>query len=135
MKKLTPYLAAFTLALFISSCADEPTTPADERDKFVGSFTCQETSTQNGGSTFTVHVNKSSSVTTEMEIENFYNLGFQNKAIAGVSGSAFTISSQLYSGNTINGSGTSTGSTTFNMSYYVNDGSTIDTCTATCTKQ
>ena len=135
MKKLTPYLAAFVISAFLYSCADEPTTPADERDKFVGSFTCQETSTQNGASTFTIHVNKSSTVDTEVEIENFYNLGFQNKAIAGVSGSSFTIASQLYSGNTINGSGTSTGSTTFSMTYYVNDGSAIDTCSATCTKQ
>lgn len=135
MKKLTPYFAAIALAIFISSCADEEPTPTDDRDKFVGAFTCQESSSANGSSTFTIHVNKSASVSTEIEIENFYNLGFQNKAIAGVSASSFNIASQLYSGNTINGSGTSTGSTTFNMTYYVNDGSSIDTCTATCTKQ
>ncbi|MEW6468238.1 MAG: hypothetical protein AB1458_04900 [Bacteroidota bacterium] len=135
IKKLSPYLAAFALTVFMASCADEEPTPADDRDKFVGSFTCQENSQQNGNSTFTIHVNKSASSETQIEIENFYNLGFQNKATASVSGGNFTIASQLFSGNTISGSGSSTGSTTFTMTYYVNDGSTIDTCSATCTKQ
>jgi len=135
MKKLTPYLAAFILSVSFYSCAEEEPTPTDVRDKFAGSFTCQESSQQNGSSTFTIHVNKSSTVEAEIEIENFYNLGFQNKAIATVNASSFAIGSQLFSGNTINGSGSSTGSTTFNMTYYVNDGSSIDTCTATCTKQ
>jgi hypothetical protein len=123
--------------MFLSSCADEeePTPTGDDRDKFVGSWTCNETSQQNGASTFTIHINKNNSNTTGINIESFYNMGFQNVASATVTGSSFSVPSQPYAGLTISGSGTSTGATSLNMSYIVINGSVHDTCTASCTKQ
>ena len=129
------------MILSAASCAPEeeeepdPTT-TDARDKFVhtNGWSCAESSSQSGTSSFTVHINKSTSNTSQIFIENFYNFGFQNKATATVSGSSFTIASQTLAGNTVQGSGTMQGNGTVTMNYTVNSGSSIDTCTATLTK-
>lgn len=131
-------LALILSILAVSSCQpdeEEEPTPVDERDKFVASWTCQENSTQTGPSTFTVHITKSSSNSSQIQLENFYNFGFQNKAIATISGSSFSIASQQISGNTISGSGALQSNGTITMNYTVNNGSAIDTCSAVMTKQ
>jgi hypothetical protein len=134
-------ISRFALILLVfaaSSCApeEEEPTPVDDRDKFVSAngWSCQENSSQTGASTFTVHITKSSSNTAQIQLENFYNYGFQNKAIASVNGSSFTIASQQISGNTVQGSGTLQSNGSITMNYTVNTGSAIDTCTAVMTK-
>jgi hypothetical protein len=128
------------MVLAVSSCAPEeenPTpTPTDDRDRFVNAngWSCQENSSETGASTFTVHILKSSSSTTQIQIENFYNFGFTNKATATTSGNSFTIASQQLSGNTIQGSGALQANGTITMNYTVNNGTTIDNCTAVLTK-
>lgn len=138
MKKLlSASLLLFLLGYALPGCQpDETTEPTDDRDKFVAAWTCAENSSQTQNSSFTVDINKSASVTTQIEIENFYNVGFSNKAKAEISGSSLTIPSQLYSGKQIHGSGTMVSNNTITMTYYVDLGSgTIDTCTATLTRQ
>lgn len=141
MKKLTAsslFLAAFLLIVIPGCQPDDPqtTTPTDDRDKFVASWTCQETSQQSGVTTFTLHINKSTTSSTQVLIENFYNIGFQYKATTDVSGSSLTIPSQAYNGNQLHGSGTMISNNTVNMTYYVDHGSgNIDTCTAVLTRQ
>lgn len=142
-KSLSLSRFALILALMVTavSCApeedEEPDpTVTDDRDKFVHSngWSCAENSSQSGTSTFTVHINKSTTNESQIFIENFYNFGFQNKATASVSGSSFTIASQQLAGNTVQGSGTMQSNGTVTMNYTVNSGSAIDTCTATLTK-
>ena len=138
-KKLLLFLSlpAIVLSIMLSSCAqEEDPPPTDDRDKFVGSWTCPEQSTQNGPSTFTIHINKSTSNTSQILIENFYAAGFSNSATANVSGSSFSASGQPYTSFTITSlSGTSTGASTLTMNYIIQNGSIYDTCSAACTKQ
>lgn len=142
MKKLLSLsrLSILLIVMMTAACQpdeeEETPTPTDERNKFVhaNGWSCAENSSQSGASTFTVHITKSTSNTAQIQIENFYNFGFQNKATATVSGSSFSIASQQLSGNTIQGSGTLQSNGTITMNYTVNSGSTIDTCTATLTK-
>ncbi len=140
MKKLHLFSTAVILfsLLLVSSCKKEeptPSTPADPRDQYVGSWTCNETSQLNGSTSFTIHINKSGSNSAQVLIENFYNLGFSNTAAVTVNSTSLTIPQQTYSGNQISGSGTLTSSTTISLTYTVFDGSNTDHCTASCVKQ
>jgi hypothetical protein len=69
-----------------------------------------------------------------VQIENFYSIGFANKANATISGTSITINQQTYNSNQLHGSGTKTGANTISLTYYMDNGSTIDTCTATLTR-
>ncbi|MCU0432295.1 MAG: hypothetical protein MUC87_02440 [Bacteroidia bacterium] len=124
-----------SLAL-IPACAPEETPdPADERDKFVDAWNCAENSSQAGASNYVLLISKSTTNTSEVLLENFYDLGNQHKARMSVSGNTLTIPQQTLNGSQISGSGTLSGNNTFTLSYSVNNGSTIDNCTATCTRQ
>lgn len=136
--KIKPFLfcaTIFATAIFSSCAPDQQPAPTDERDVYVASWTCNENSSQIGASTFTVHINKSTTSTTQVLIENFYNLGFSFKAVTDISGTSMTIAQQTLNGNQVHGTGTKSGANTINLSYYVNNGTTIDTCTATLTRQ
>lgn len=138
MKKIlkTALFASTVFVLAITSCQpEEEPTPADARDPFVASWNCNENSSQIGNTPYVVHINKSTSNTSQVLIENFYNIGFSYKAVATIDGSNLTIAQQTYNGNQLHGSGTKTGANTITMTYYMNNGSTIDTCTATLTRQ
>jgi hypothetical protein len=128
-------LAVIPVAFFAVSCQpDETTEPADDRDKFVDSWQVTETSSQVGQTNYEVHINLAPN-TTQVQIENFYNVGFSYKAIATVSGTTLTIGNQTYNASQLQGSGSMNGNNTINMNYTVNDGSSIDTCTAVMTRQ
>lgn len=127
--------ALFTSSFFVACQPEEEPAPADARDVFVDSWTLTENSSQIGQTTYTVHINKVTTNTTQVQIENFYNIGFAFKANVNIDGSSMTIPQQTYNGNQLNGSGTKTGANSINMTYYVNNGTTIDTCTATLSRQ
>ena len=126
------------LILVLPSCQkddeNEPDTSGDARSKFVASWTCQENSKLNGPSTYTIHINKDSANSIQIKIENIYNYGFQYAAYAVVSGNSFNISSQLISGNMVQGTGILQGTNSINLSYTVNSGSTVDSVTAILNK-
>ncbi len=129
--------ALFVGAVALSSCqpdGEEPT-PDDIRDPFVDSWTLNENSSQIGQTTYTVHITKSTTNESQVLIENFYNIGFGIKAKADISGSSVTIPQQTYNGSQLNGSGSKTGTNTISLTYYMNNGSSIDTCTATLSRQ
>lgn len=122
-------------AVFVNSCAEEePVTPSDDRDKLVDGWTCTENSSQAGSSTYTVLISKSTTNTAEVLLENFYDISNQIKARVTVSGNNLTIPQQLLNGNQLNGSGSMSGTNSFTLTYYINNGSTIDTCTAVFTR-
>ncbi len=128
--------------LFIVSCKpdkeEDPTSPSpstDARDKYVGHWLCNETSKVSGNTSYTINISKSSSSTSEILIDHFYDL--QAQARAGVSGNSISIPyQQLGTIGFASGSGnlSSTG-TSLSMSYTTNIAGNKDTCTAVCTKQ
>lgn len=140
MKKVIYILFVFS-TLYLISCKsdnnDDPLTPStgDERDKYVGTWMCNEISQVSGATSYTISVSKSTSNANEIAINKFYNLITQPRAT--VSGNNITIPYQsLASLGFASGTGTlsSTG-TSLSMRYIVKIGSNDnDTCTATCTK-
>lgn len=144
MKKannLAHYYIIFLLSVIVTSCVPEDNenpTPLDERDNFIGAWSCSENSSINGKSTFTVDIKKSNTEKSQVILENFYNYGFNKTAVATISGNKITIPNQTFSGsNTLSGSGTisSDGKRIESFNYVVNDGSSDDNCTSKLTKQ
>ena len=128
-------LAAVAVALFAVSCQPDTTEPADDRDKFVDVWHCVEQSSQVGQTNYDIHINLSTTNTSQVLMENFYNVGFSFKAVANISGTSLTLNQQTYNASQLQGSGSMSGNNTINMNYTVNDGSSIDTCTAVLTRQ
>lgn len=128
-------LAIIPVAFFVVSCQPDQAEPADDRDKFVDVWHVVETSSQIGNTNYDVHINLSTTNTSQVLMENFYNVGFSFKAVAGVSGTSLTLANQTYNASQLQGNGSMNGNNTINMSYTVNDGSSIDTCTAVFTRQ
>lgn len=136
MKKQLFLFATVLTVSVLSSCApEEEPTPADPRDPFVASWSVAENSSQIGFTPYTVHINKSTTNTNQVLIENFYNIGFNYKAVADISGTTVTINQQTYNGNQLHGGGQKTGANSISLTYYVDNGSSVDTCTATLTRQ
>ncbi len=139
MKKTFRYifiLASLTSLLVSCDPDDNPPDDTDPRDKFVGSWSCNENSHQMGTSTFTVTISLNSGNSSQIYVANFYQLGTSQKVYAVVAGDNATIPDQSVSGVSVKGSGSITSSNTkIDWNYYVNDGADIDTCTAVFTKQ
>ncbi|MGL4596038.1 MAG: hypothetical protein ACRCYO_00835 [Bacteroidia bacterium] len=135
--KINLFILLGFVTLSLSTCTpdEEEPNPADGRDVYVASWDASEQSSQVGQNNYVVHINKSTSNASQVLIENFYNIGFQFKAIAAINGNNLTIPQQTYNGNQLNGSGTKTGTNTIQMTYYMNTGSNIDTCVVTLTRQ
>lgn len=129
------FASAFAALAFTACQPEEEPTPADPRDPFVASWNVNENSSLIGNNPYVVHINKSTSNTSQVLIENLYNIGFSYKATATIDGTSMTIPQQTYNGNQLRGSGSKTGANTISITYYMDNGSTIDTCTATLTRQ
>jgi hypothetical protein len=130
MKKL---LFALSLILLISSCTKDETF---SREDYIGSWTVEENSTQNGTTKFTVHM-KEGTGTDDIIIENFYNFGFQYSVKGNVIQEEITIPKQNFSVNReeVSGSGTMVSKTKINLTYSVKDTTGTDNVVATLTKQ
>jgi hypothetical protein len=140
MKKIPLYSAfifLLTIGLFFSCNPDDGGDPAptDPRDKFVGSWLCQETS-QSGNSSFSVTISIDGSNSSQIFLDNFYHLGVGKKVYGVVAGNNVTLPNQVVNGFTVkSGNGTIVNSDTkINFSYVVNDGADDDSCTAVYTK-
>jgi hypothetical protein len=139
MKPITKILTySFSAGmLFLASCTpdDQEPVPKDSRDQYLGTWTCSENSKQNGQSTYNVNLKINTSDKDQMLIDNLYNYGFNKTAYFIINASAISIPSQTYSGsNTLSGSGTISSSSKINLTFYVKDGASTDTCTAVLTK-
>lgn len=147
MKNLKYYLA-LTLGVMLFSCAKEDTTDpnspsnpsTDARDGFVASWNVTENSTTSTTpNTYVVTINKQSSSSTGIVINNFYGLNTYSVS-ATVSGSSFIIPYQSIKNSTnstlgfASGSGTLTTSTKINITYTTTISGNRDSCTAVFTK-
>lgn len=137
LKKLPQILIVASIIYFSSCAKTDPLTPdtGNTRDNLVAQWSCTENSKSGGNTTFAVNITKSTSNSTQVLMDNFYNLGTANKAIIDVSGSTLIIPSQPpLLGNNILGTGTFVSSHQINLAYTVNNGASIDSCTAILTK-
>lgn len=130
--RLTKYLplALITATLLVACDPDESNVPVpnDDRDELIGTWTLQENSQQFGTSTYQVNLVKSGS--SDIKIENFYNLGFNNTATIKVDGNDIVIPNQVVSGHTLSGSGEVVSDKNINLEFVMNDGSGDDMATA-----
>jgi hypothetical protein len=138
-KQISFFIFLFVLASFLHSCDpnnDNPSDPTtDPRDKFVGSWICNETSNQNGISTYNVTISLNPGNTSQIQLANFYQIGSGIKLYAVVANNNATVPEQTASGLSIKGSGNyNTSTNKINWTYYVNDGADLDTCTAVYSK-
>jgi hypothetical protein len=130
LRNILRVVAAGTM-IFLASCADEddPTGTGDDRAKFNGSWTCNETSQQQGSSTYTITVTNDATSADKIVVKNFYNLGTSTNTFIVIDGNNMTIQAQQVSGNTLSGTGTySNGAFTVNFS--ADDGQNVDQVTA-----
>lgn len=138
MKKSGIY-ALLSLGLIISSCAtdkkDDPNSPStDVRDKFVAYWNVTENSAVAGTISHTVNIVKSTTNSTEIQLNNFSGLSVS--ARASINNNVITIPyQQLGSIGFTKGSGTLTNATSISMSYTTTIGTNRDSCTAIYTKQ
>lgn len=124
------YLATASL-LIITSCV--PTD--DENVDLDDTWGCTETSILFGNTSYEVNISTDASNSSIIYLENFYNLGFSNKATATVSGDNINISTQTIDGYQISGSGTVNSQNSLSFNYYSYDGSDRDTISATYTRK
>lgn len=142
MKKyLYSLLTLVFVASMLHSCTpddniDDPFPDVDTRDKFVGSWLCNENSSQNGSSSFTVGISLDATNSSQVILDNFYNAGYGKKLNGIATSSSITIPNQSLNSLYIRGSGSIfNNDTKMNWNYYVDTGADIDTCTAVFTKQ
>ncbi len=138
MKKIIYLLFVFS-SLYLVSCkpdTNEPTpSTGDDRDKYVGTWMCNETS-QIINSSYTISISKSSSNSSEIIINKFYNLVTQARVTVSVNNVSIPYQS-LSSLGFASGSGTlAANGTNLSLNYIVKIGSSPnDTCSASCIKQ
>ncbi|MCB9360047.1 MAG: hypothetical protein H6587_00805 [Flavobacteriales bacterium] len=135
MKK---FIFPFILIIILFSCQKD-----DEKDNdssspvsnYIGTWVCEENSTQLGQSIYSVYINPHSTNPNRIVIDNFHNLGVQEShAQLEVSGNSLNLFLQNINGFDVSGSGTLINNSQINMSYITDDGSGPDNVTATYTK-
>jgi len=117
--------------IFFQSCSDEDIlNPVDDRAAFLGSWAVNETCVKDA---YNVTIEADASNSTQVIIQNFWLIGYQEKApYAIVAGTNISIPNQTMcndGSNTVSGSGKLQNGK-INWTYTVNDGADLYTCTA-----
>src|SRR5262245_59592435 len=132
MKRIRNFIAVMAIGVFLASCdkEDSNTGTGDAREKYTGSWTFDETSVQQGNSTYGVSITTDVTSSNKVIAKNFYNLGNNTNTVIVIDGNNMTIQSQFVSGYTLSGTGTyNNGNLTFNFS--ADDGVTVDQVSVT----
>jgi hypothetical protein len=136
MTKSITILFTLIVTLVLSSCTaeDDPLNPTDDRDAFLGTWNVAESCVKEA---YTVTIIKDPSNSSQVIIENFWLIGFNEKPpYAIVAGTTITIPEQAIcynASNIVSGSGKLEKSK-INWDYTVNDGADLWSCTATYEK-
>lgn len=133
-------MVTIILSSIIVSCAPDkendpnsPTPEADARDKYIGYWNATEQSAVAGANTHTVNIVKSSSFSSQIEINNFSGLSVSARAT--VNNNIITIpSQQIGSLGYAQGSGTLTSANNISLTYTTTLSSGRDSCTTSYTK-
>lgn len=108
-KMKTEIILVIAVSVVMASCekdnGSDPSSPSDDRDLYVGTWSCADSSQLFGTSTYAVTISKTGNADT-IRITNFYQLGTGNSAIGLVSSNSLTIPSQTVSSIDITGFGT-----------------------------
>lgn len=132
--KAKKHLLFIVLAFFtLNACTvDEEDPGADPRDKYLGTWTVQESGKKK--LTYEVEIAADPFNSVQVLISNFYNFGIQPYAI--VTTSTLTVPTQSFAseGLTVWGSG-SYANNKISWVYYVNDGANQDTIISTYTRK
>jgi len=120
------------LLSFNACTVDEEDPGTDPRDKYIGTWTVQETGKKK--LTYQVEITADPFNSVQVLISNFYNFSIQPYAVATTN--TLTVPTQSFAseGITVWGSG-SYSNNTISWVYYVNDGANQDTIVSTYTKQ
>lgn len=117
----------------LSACApDDDDIVIDDRDKFIGTWTCNDNGSTSGTSTYTVVVERLGDVDS-VKIKNFYFLGNGNSVTGLVSSNNINLPQQTTDGIIISGSG-SFSNNGFSINYKAIDGAVTDNGTAAYSK-
>ena len=135
MKHNLKYLLySITIITMLAACApdEDDDLIIDDRDKFTGTWTCNDNGSTSGTSTYTVVVERVGELDS-VRIKNFYFLGNANAVTGKVSGNSISLPKQTSDGININGSG-SFSNNGFSITYTAIDGSVVDNGTAVYSK-
>lgn len=119
------FLVSLLFALSACEPIDDPDGADNDRDKFLGSWTCTESNRKDA--TYEVVINESASVSSEVSITNFGLLGDEASPLASVSSDNITVASQYCCSDTwhVEGDGLMTANDRIDWQYELNDGSTL----------
>jgi len=136
MKKLIAGL--YLLSLLFISCEDDNLNNSEVNinNEFAGNWLVREKSKMVGERNFEVNIEKEPSEFNKIKIWNFYALGNSDYVFANISTvemNTFTIPYQVVRNNGIDGNGVLLDNK-IEMMYYVDDGNSIDSVTATFTR-
>lgn len=136
-ERLVWFKAGLVLAIVVLSLigctTDEDLNPTDDRDKYLGSWSCTEQGATQ--STFIVTITKSTSDSTKIFLANINSLGSSYKPAAVVNGNSLTIPVYNSGGYTVSGSGNyNSGSGTISLTYTINGGGNDENYTAVLSK-
>lgn len=132
MKKY--FLPFFLMVVLFWSCNPDPPDEEDPRDKFVGTWLCQETSDLS----YTVNITKDPNNEKRILFYNFHHLGFNEYAFGEVNNNTVIVPFQLVCQGTMNvqgSGGMSNNNSVITLNYIFDDGANKDTVNAVYTKQ
>jgi hypothetical protein len=119
------------LVILLSSCTlEDPTELIDDRDAFIGTWNVVESCTKDY---YQVNITKDPGNSSQVTIQNFWNIpNCSNPPYAIIAGSSIVIPSQsICSDNFEVGGSGSMSKSKINLTFTVNDGADLYTCTAT----
>ena len=101
------------------------------RDRYIGTWVCNESSSLYGNSTYEVHITKAIEGIEFINIANFYNEGDTCEVLVEVFENSLVLDQQTVQGNSavfvFEGSGSSsTDFSSFSLNYTANDGADTD---------
>lgn len=140
MRNLILLIVTVIFSSVIVSCAPDkendpnsPTPETDARDKYVGYWNATEQSAVAGTNTHTVNIVKSTSTSSQIEINNFSGLSISARAT--VNNNYISIPyQQIGSLGYAQGSGTLTSANNISLTYTTTLSSGRDSCTTSYTK-
>ena len=120
-------LSLLTLLLLGAMACETEIPPGTD---FAGTWTCTEQSSLFGQQSFQVQISKDLVIEGQVQVANFYNLGFGDEAVMQINGSSVVIPFQVLSGHDISGDGKVTNVNRIELDYVVSDGIDADTVQA-----
>ena len=128
-RSLLLLFALIAITLFSCEPIDDPNTEND-RDKFLGSWTCNETNRKVPA--YWVEINENPIFSSQVSISNFGQLGDEAKPSATVSGDNISVPNQFCLDDTyeVEGEGVMISDDSVDWEFTLNDGSTLLQITA-----